>query len=240
MVVEAVFRDARFPVFFIEAQRKFGGIPADTDYDALPLDGLPPFEAPLGLRASNPAYLDAQRAFYGTSGGNPGTVEAKTFGALRAQLIARQGDRFPTWVLDQLHIDVMLANRIAMGPGLASPRFRWVAFADPLMLPLDTRREAERTPDTRALYPLEAKLLQRYLGDLRVVGLPPSLERYQHEVVSATLERQHAAGAVAVKFEAARRRCARGGCARSRCARAWAHPSASAGPAATSPSDDRC
>src|SRR5947209_6763372 len=49
------------------------GVAADTDYDALPLDGLPPFEAPLGLRASNPAYLDAQRAFYGTSGGNPGT-----------------------------------------------------------------------------------------------------------------------------------------------------------------------
>jgi predicted TIM-barrel fold metal-dependent hydrolase len=179
------------------------GAPADTDYDALPLDGLPPFEAPVGLRATNPAYLDAQRAFYGTSGGNPGSVEAKTFGALRAHVIERQGDRFPSWVLDHLHIDVMLANRIAMGPGLASPRFRWVAFADPLMLPLDTRGEAERTPDTRALYPLEAKLLQRYLGDLRVAGLPPTLDRYQHDVVSATLQRQHAAGAVAVKFEAA-------------------------------------
>jgi len=39
VVVEAVFRDARFPVFFIEAQRKFGGIPADTDYDALSYGG---------------------------------------------------------------------------------------------------------------------------------------------------------------------------------------------------------
>src|SRR5207245_8765674 len=61
----------------------------------------------------------------------------------------------------------------------------------------------ERTPDARAWYPLEAKLLQRYLGDLLVAHLPPTLDRYQHDVVSATLERQHAAGAVAVKFEAA-------------------------------------
>ena len=179
------------------------GAPADTDYDALQLDSLPPFEAPLGLRASDSAYLDAQRALYGTSGGDSGSAEAKAFGEARAQLMQRQGDQFPRWVLDQLHIDVMLANRIAMGPGLASPRFRWVAFADPLMLPLDIRGEAERTPDTKPLYPLEAKLLRRYLRDLDLTKVPTTLDRYQHDVVSATLERQHAAGAVAIKFEAA-------------------------------------
>lgn len=39
VVVQTVFRDRRFPVFFIEAQRHFAGIPADTDYDALSYRG---------------------------------------------------------------------------------------------------------------------------------------------------------------------------------------------------------
>jgi hypothetical protein len=39
VVVESVFQDSRFPVYFIEAHRQFNGIPADTDYDALSYDG---------------------------------------------------------------------------------------------------------------------------------------------------------------------------------------------------------
>lgn len=80
--------------------------------------------------------------------------------------MAQRGAQFPGWVLDQLHIEVMLANRVAMGAGLTPPQFRWVSFADPLMLPLDTRGEAARTPDTGPLYPLEGKLVRRYLRDL--------------------------------------------------------------------------
>ena len=179
------------------------GAPADSDFDALPLDHLPPFDVPLGLRPSNPAYREAQRSLYGISGGDSGSAQAKRFDQARAQLMQRRGDQFPNWVLDQLHIGVMLANRITMGAGLTSPRFRWVSFADPLMLPLDIRGEAGRTPDTQPLYPLEARLLQRYLRDLGVTKVPAALDRYQREVVSATLERQRAAGAVAIKFEAA-------------------------------------
>jgi uncharacterized protein len=78
-----------------------------------------------------------------------------------------------------------------------------VSFVDALMLPLDTRGEATRTPDTRVLYPKEATLLRRYLRDLQVAQLPPTLDDYVREVVVPTLDRQHAAGAVAVKFEAA-------------------------------------
>jgi predicted TIM-barrel fold metal-dependent hydrolase len=179
------------------------GAPADTDYDALPLDGLPPFNVPFGLRADNPAYRDAQLSLYGVMGGDNGSARARAFSQARMSLMQHHREHFPTWVLDQLHIDVMLANRIAMGAGLTSPRFRWVAFADPLMLPLDTRGEAERTPDTEALYPLEAKLLHRYLGDLGIATLPPTLAAYEHDIVSATLERQRTGGAVAIKFEAA-------------------------------------
>ncbi|MDQ2890387.1 MAG: amidohydrolase, partial [Gemmatimonadota bacterium] len=81
-------------------------------------------------------------------------------------------------------------------------RFRWIAFVDALMLPLDTRAEG-RTPDTRVLYPRETQLLTRYMRDLHVRELPHSLGDYVTHVVVPTLARQRAAGAVAVKFEAA-------------------------------------
>ena len=48
-----------------------------------------------------------------------------------------EGDRYPAWVLDKLGIDVMLANRIAMGRGLDAARFRWVPYDDALLFPLD-------------------------------------------------------------------------------------------------------
>jgi predicted TIM-barrel fold metal-dependent hydrolase len=97
----------------------------------------------------------------------------------------------------------MLANRVAMGPGLSPPRFRWVSFVDALMLPLSTRAEGAVTPDREKLYPYEEELLRRYLADLGLAGLPATLEEYVATVVQPTLARQRARGCVAVKFEAA-------------------------------------
>jgi len=177
------------------------GAPPDTDYDALPLDGIPPFALPPALRPSNPAYRDAQRSLFGVAGGDSGTTADSSFTQARTERINQLGERFPAWVLDTLHIGVMLANRVALGRGLSAPRFRWVAFDDALMLPLDTHDEAGRTADTRALYPLEAKLLQRYLHDLGLARAPSTLEAFQRDVITATLAHQR--NAVAVKFEAA-------------------------------------
>ena len=184
------------------------GAPADTDFDALPLDGIPAFAVPHRLTTEDPIWREAQAALYGVAviPAKAGTNDS----AYRASLVAavqrtqrERGERFPEWALDRAGIDVMLANRVAMGPGLAAPRFRWVSFVDALMLPLDTRNEGARTPDTRALYPREARLLRRYVRDLGHPALPPTLDAYERDVVRATLERQRAAGAVGVKFEAA-------------------------------------
>ena len=90
----------------------------------------------------------------------------------------------PAEALDLAGIDVMLSNRIAMGPGLAPPRFLWVPFVDALMLPLDGRLESARTPDTRSLYALETKLLHRYMHDLGVARLPATLDEYVKTVVT--------------------------------------------------------
>jgi hypothetical protein len=114
-----------------------------------------------------------------------------------------QGAKFPEWVLDRIGTEVMLANRVAMGPGLAPPRFRWVSYVDALMLPLSTKAEAAASPDREKLYPLEEKLLRRYLSDLQVAKLPATLDGYLRTVVTPTLERQRKGGCIAVKFEAA-------------------------------------
>ncbi|HEY2850506.1 MAG TPA: amidohydrolase family protein [Gemmatimonadaceae bacterium] len=151
----------------------------DTDYDALPLDALPPMTLPARLRADYPDWIAVSRS------------------------AAERAVKSPAEALDLAGIDVMLSNRVAMGASLVPPRFLWVAFDDALMLPLDGRLEAARTPDTRSLYALETKLLHRYMNDLGVPKLPPTLDAYVGTIVTPTLERQRKNGAVAVKFEAA-------------------------------------
>ena len=179
------------------------GAPADTEYDALPLSGIPAFDVPHRLLPDDPIWRDAQQALYGIAPERTGDGYHDALKSAVADTARARAERFPEWALDRAGIDIMLANRVTMGPGLEPPRFRWVSFVDPLMLPLDTRAEAARTPDTRALYPLEAKLLQRYLRDLGVRSLPATLDAYVRTVVAPTLARQRAGGAVAVKFEAA-------------------------------------
>ncbi len=179
------------------------GAPADSESDALPLDGLPPFAVPYGLRPENPQYRDAQRALFGISIADSDAAFERSLKKVRTDVLREKGEHFGEWVLDQTGIEVMLANRIVMGAGLPSSRFRWVSFVDALMLPLDTRTEAARTPDTRTMYPLEEKLLKRYLADLQLSKIPATLDAYERQVVAATLERQKAAGAVGIKFEAA-------------------------------------
>lgn len=179
------------------------GAPADTDFDALPLDGIPPFDLPNRLKPDDPIWRLAQNALYRIAP----TISGPAYhNALKTAVESEQrtrGLRFPEWVLDQAGIEVMMSNRIAMGPGLAPPRFRWIAFVDPLMLPLDVRAEAALTPDTRPLYPREAKLLARYLRDINVRALPASLDGYVSGVIVPTLSRMRANGAIGIKFEAA-------------------------------------
>lgn len=179
------------------------GAPADSEFDALPLDGIPPFELPNRLKPENLIWREAQSALYRIGPNSSGDAYHASLKAAVADAHRMNGRRFPEWVLDKAGIDVMLANRVAMGPGLAAPRFRWIAFIDPLLFPLDTRNEASRTPDTRPLYPREAKLLQRYLHDVNVKTLPASLDGYVRSVVDATIARQKGGGAVGIKFEAA-------------------------------------
>jgi uncharacterized protein len=175
------------------------GAPADSEYDALPLDGIPPFPLPWRFRGESTEWAAASRRLFGL----PAASTDAELKAARTRTATEHGAHFAEWVLDRVGTDVMLANRIVLGAGLSAPRFRWVPFADPLLLPLDTRVEAARTPDTRSLYPKEAALLRRYLRELNITALPPTLDAYVSTVVRRTLERQKQGGALAVKFEVA-------------------------------------
>ena len=66
----------------------------------------------------------------------------------------------------------MFANRVAMGRGLTSPRFRWVAFDDALIFPLNNDAAKRFNRDYAAFYPGEERLLKRYLADLKLADLP--------------------------------------------------------------------
>jgi uncharacterized protein len=174
----------------------------DTEFDALPCDPLEPSGSPTMTRPENPAFMKAWKALYNYPYDDSSPQHLRELMAAKDRVRREQGENFPTWVLDRLNIQTMFANRVAMGPGLKPPRFRWVPYDDALMFPLNNAAMAD-TPDRKIFYALEEKLLRRYLSDLQVARLPASLDEYVARVVSPTLQRQKQAGAVAVKFEAA-------------------------------------
>jgi predicted TIM-barrel fold metal-dependent hydrolase len=164
--------------------------PPDREFDALPVDNLEPGSDPLNLRPTTPAYRQATRALYGDP-------------SRKAQIQRQKADAYPAWVLDQIGVDIMLANRVAMGPSIQPPRFRWVAYIDALMFPLDNSRLAARNSDRKAFFALEDALRARYLAESGAKVAPPQLSDYLARIVTPTLERHKQAGALAEKFEAA-------------------------------------
>jgi uncharacterized protein len=150
----------------------------DAEYDALPVENLEPQSDPVRLRPSAPELAEAHRS------------------------LAHVDQASPAKVLDALGIDVMLANRVAMGPGLPADRFLWVPYADALMYPLPNDSMIH-DPDHRVFFALEEKLLKRYYAESDVPARPATLDEYLAKVVRATLERHKQGGAVAEKFEMA-------------------------------------
>lgn len=179
------------------------GEKADDEYDALPLETIPPFPFPVRLMPTNLEFVRAWRDLYRYSHDDMSEAHVRELLSAKQKLLSERGESFPNWILDQLNIETMLANRVAMGKGLTTPRFRWVSFADAFLFPLSNEAAKRSNPDYKGLYPSEEKLLKRYLADLNVRSLPTTLDAYLKTVVTPTLERQKRNGAVAIKYEAA-------------------------------------
>jgi predicted TIM-barrel fold metal-dependent hydrolase len=161
----------------------------DTAYDALPVEHMEAYTEPVRTRAGSPIVTEASRQLFPVGP--------------QKEVMQQKGEGYPAWVLDQLGIETMLANRLALGPGLAPPRFLWVPFEDALMYPLNNANLASKNSDRKAFFGDEDQLLRQYLKECGYTHPPSTLGEYLQKVVDATLERHKRGGAVAVKFEAA-------------------------------------
>ena len=175
----------------------------DDEFDALPLDAITAFPLPVRLNPGNPEFIRAWHDLYRYSHNDMTEAHLRELMATKQRVLKERRDGFPAWVLDQLNIETMFANRVAMGRGLTAPRFRWVAFDDALIFPLNNAAAMRFNQDYKGFFPGEEKLLKRYLSDLKLGALPVSLAAYLKTVVTPTLEHQKRNGAVAIKFEAA-------------------------------------
>ncbi len=176
----------------------------DREFDALPASSLEPQSDPVALRPDFPLLGAAWKALYGFD--TPPPLDTDGIARLdkaRAQVKAQQGEHYPAWVLDQAGIGTMLANRVAMGRGVEPPRFRWVPYVDALLFPLDNSGMASVSPDRKQFFALEDLVRSRYLKEAGISVPPSTLDEYLDKVVTPTLERQKAGGAVAEKFELA-------------------------------------
>jgi hypothetical protein len=176
----------------------------DRDFDALPVDSMEPQTDPVAWRSDNPQLAAAWKALWGFVGTAPLDPEGlKRLDAARKNVRSRTGLHYDELVLDQAGIGTMLANRVSMGNGVSPPRFRWVPYADALLFPLDNSGLTGETPDKKLFFPLEERVRSRYLQSVGLGAIPPTLDDYLAKVVLPILQRQHAEGAVAEKFEIA-------------------------------------
>ncbi len=176
----------------------------DREFDALPVDNMEPETDTVAWRPDNPQLPLAWEALWNFAAAAPLDAEGmKRLTAARNVVKAKQAQHYDEWILQQSGIGIMLGNRVALGPGIPAPHFRWVPYIDALLFPLDTSALAAENPDRRLFFPMEDKLKARYLKDSGLTAIPPTLDEYLAKVVTPTLERQHAAGAIAEKFEIA-------------------------------------
>lgn len=175
----------------------------DRGFDALPVDNMEPQTDPVGWRDTFPPLARAWKALWGFDGTPPLTpVQQTELEAARERVRSREGEHYAQWVLDQAGVGTVMANRVSMGTGVAPPRFRWVPYDDALLFPLDDVA-LRTTPDRTQFFALEDKLRATYLSAAHLSQAPATLDAYLQQVVTPTLERQKAGGAVAIKFEVA-------------------------------------
>jgi uncharacterized protein len=146
--------------------------------------GSTPFPYPVRLRPDNPEYETAWRALWGEVAAS--TADERARATLRAKWRIRreQANGYPAWVLDRAHLEMAFVNADLLGPGQAPPRFRWIAGADDLLVPLGNSQAR----------------FTALLADAALEAPPLTLAQYQAAVVTPTLQRWQSAGAVAIKF----------------------------------------
>jgi uncharacterized protein len=176
------------------------GFAEDTDVDAM---ASSPSHAPLRLQSDNPELIDASKALFDYPYTDNHPDHLKWLVAKKAELRRTYpGYQYFDRILDQLNVQTMMANRVAMGDYLDPKRFHWVFFVDSFLFPLDNSDLTARNIDLGVYVPLQEKLLKRELGQAGLSALPKTFPAYL-AFASKILEQNRAHGGVSIKFEIA-------------------------------------
>jgi uncharacterized protein len=157
---------------------------------------------PTPFRPDSPYFLDAWRALFSYQYNDVQPPHLDELSRNKRNVMNEKGDLYPSWILSKTNTDVMLANRIAMGRGLPSDRFKWVPFVDMFLFPLNNSYFKNKDPEHNSFFKSEESLLRGYLVNARLKARPASFDDYL-TFVSHNLESWKAGGAVALKFELA-------------------------------------
>jgi len=175
----------------------------DRDFDALPADAVQEPAMPTAARPDNPMFAAAWQDLFGYKfPGGSMTANLPELTQAKAAMAKQKGDLYPVWVLNHTNTEIMLANRVAMGRGLSSDRFKWVPFVDMFLFPLNNSAIKQKDPEHDAFMKNEEKLLAGYLDKEQMKAPPLAFEDYL-VFITHTLEKFKSDGAVALKFELA-------------------------------------
>lgn len=141
-------------------------------------------------RETNSEWIDAWRALYGYQWKDATAPHVQEALREKKDRIRAQGVAYPTWVLDQAGIDVVLINAPRLGAGQTSPRFRWVPYADGFLFPF------------QAIDYKGSLTLQQRRSEVGLAALPPAWSSYL-DLITQQLTTWKANGAIAVKFAVA-------------------------------------
>ena len=132
---------------------------------------------PINWRPDTPGMVDAWHALYGFMGNDLTGDHLKQAQALKERVQKEKGGAYPAWVLDQMGVAVMMANRVTMGSSIQPPRFRWVPYADALLFPLDNSKIAAENSDRKSFFALEEIVRRRYLDGVGLKSVPRDARR---------------------------------------------------------------
>ena len=187
----------RIPIYDDHSHATF---PDDSDMDAM---ASPPEESTvLRLRDTNPEFVAAAKALFGYPYDDFKPEHAKWLIDKKKTAEATGGTAYWDSILDKMNIETCLANRVALAPYLDPKRFHWVFFVDSFLFPFDNHGQIAKNGDMAVYIPLQEKVLQRYMKQESVNGLPADLAGYE-SFVRQTLADNQKKGGVAMKFEAA-------------------------------------
>lgn len=197
----ALYRDLRnqiqqIPIF---DDHSHPGYADDPDVDAM---ASPPGSSAFRLRADNPDLTAAAKALFQYPYSDFSPAHTRWLVERKAGLKRAQGSRYFDRILDQLGIETVIANRVAMPDYLDRKRFLWASFVDSFLFPFDNQHYLEKNVDEQTYIPLQQNKLQRELKQAGLSAVPDTLDAYL-EFVTRILEQNQKNGSIAIKFEAA-------------------------------------